>query len=308
MRSIEEFFHWEKVSRETIDFKMVYVDIAGDLIAGLLLSQIIYWNLPSKDGKSKLSTIRGKKVLVKKRSDWFEEIRITEKQYDRAIAILEKKRIVKVENHKSSFYEGSTVPHIELRNTWLLAHLNIQSRKAGLTKRKSLNKQRGISRIDKKVNAIDTEITSKNTTENTNSKKESIPENKPLQEIEIQLPKSLSKQLQELAETNNIPYTEDIRQDNNFHSKLMMEIKNCTNDKILERAKQFVAIAKRDKKPEWVKTSKLGFKTLKFKWDDIEMEYNKDRPSNVTPFPTKKEPIRPTYDEKNVEEFMRSFK
>lgn len=42
----------------------------------------------------------------------------------------------------------------------------------------------------------------------------------------------------------------------------------------------------------------------------IETWYNKTYPkaSNVTQFPIKQEPIRPTYDEKNVEEFMRSFK
>jgi len=43
-----EFLSWELTTRDTIDFKKIYVDIAGDLIAGLLLSQIIYWHLPSK--------------------------------------------------------------------------------------------------------------------------------------------------------------------------------------------------------------------------------------------------------------------
>lgn len=261
MRNIEDFIYWEKTSRETIDFKTIYVDIAGDLVAGLLLSQIIYWNLPNKKGESKLTTIRGKKLLVKKRSDWFDEIRITEKQYDRAIDILSKKRLVYVENHKSNFYEGSTVPHIELRNMWLLAHLNNQRRKAGLTKRKSLNKQRGIRRIDKKVNAIDTEITPEITAKNTTS-------NTP----------TLSEQLKELAEKNNIPYTEDVNQDRLFLNKLMQEIKNCTNEKILERAEQFFSISKRDKKPAWIYSMKFGFKFLKFKWDEIEMEYNQNKP------------------------------
>ena len=44
----------------------------------------------------------------------------------------------------------------------------------------------------------------------------------------------------------------------------------------------------------------------------VEAWYNKEfgvnKASNVTQFPIKQEPIRPTYDEKNVEEFMRSFK
>lgn len=137
------------------------------------------------------------------------------------------------------------------------------------------------------------------------------PDNKPDKEIkepEIELPKikSLSEQLQELAEKNNIPYTDDVRQDNNFHSKLMLEIKNCTNEKILERANQFVSIAKRDKKPSWVLTNKLGFKTLKFKWDDIEMEYKAGKAHNAHPRPIKvketlydesRAGIVPTYEE-----------
>ena len=46
----QEFIAWEQVSRDTIDVKRCYVDIAGDLVAGILLSQIVYWHLPDKDG------------------------------------------------------------------------------------------------------------------------------------------------------------------------------------------------------------------------------------------------------------------
>ena len=42
MKSFNDFLAWEKASRDSIDFKKIYVDVAGDLIAGLLLSQIIY--------------------------------------------------------------------------------------------------------------------------------------------------------------------------------------------------------------------------------------------------------------------------
>jgi len=138
-----------------------------------------------------------------------------------------------------------------------------------------------------KVNSDYTEITTEITTKKEKQTQPSYQE----KELEIELPKikSLSEQLQELAEKNNIPYTDDVRQDNNFHSKLMLEIKNCTNEKILERATQFVAIAKRDKKPSWVLTNKLGFKTLKFKWDDIEMEYKAGKAHNAYPRPVKVE-------------------
>jgi len=45
----EEFLAWERASRDTIDFKTAYVDVAGDLVSGLLLSQIIYWHLPGEN-------------------------------------------------------------------------------------------------------------------------------------------------------------------------------------------------------------------------------------------------------------------
>ena len=60
-----EFIAWELASRDTIDFKMIYVDISGDVIAGLLLSQIIFWNLPDKKGDTKLKVLKkGKRWLA----------------------------------------------------------------------------------------------------------------------------------------------------------------------------------------------------------------------------------------------------
>ena len=76
--------------------KLLYVDITGDLIAGILLSQIIYWYTPAKNGKSKLRVIKqGEEWLAKRRSDWFDECRISRSQYDRAIKILKNLNIVK---------------------------------------------------------------------------------------------------------------------------------------------------------------------------------------------------------------------
>jgi hypothetical protein len=48
-----ERFVWEMASRDTIEIKRCYVDIAGDLVSGVLLSQIVYWHLPNKEDKSK---------------------------------------------------------------------------------------------------------------------------------------------------------------------------------------------------------------------------------------------------------------
>ena len=97
-----DFLQWEQASRDTIDFKKIYVDMTGDLVAGLLLSQIIYWHLPDKTGEnSKLRVIKnGKHYLVKSRKDWWDECRISLKRYKRAIKILTDKGIVETEIHR----------------------------------------------------------------------------------------------------------------------------------------------------------------------------------------------------------------
>jgi hypothetical protein len=86
--------------------------MTGDLIAGLLLAQIIYWHLPSKNKKSKLRVKKGDRYyLVKRYSDWWDEIRLTEKRYRRAIKILTNLRIVETELHR---FNGFLTVHIWL--------------------------------------------------------------------------------------------------------------------------------------------------------------------------------------------------
>lgn len=112
-----------------VNVKLVYVDMAdGDINAGILLSQIVYWNLPSREtGKTKLRVKKdGHLWLAKRRTDWYEETRLTDKKYDRAIKILEKNKLVEVKNymfkHKGSDMPSKT-PHIRiLWDTFLLQY------------------------------------------------------------------------------------------------------------------------------------------------------------------------------------------
>jgi hypothetical protein len=92
----EGFLEWERASQDTVDFKTIYVDMAGDLVAGLLLSQIVYWYLPSKkDGRSKLRVYKdGHHWIAKARKDWWDELRIRAKRADRALSILEEKGLI----------------------------------------------------------------------------------------------------------------------------------------------------------------------------------------------------------------------
>ena len=108
----DEFIKWEKNSRDTIDVKRIYIDIAGGLVAGILLSQIIYWFLPSEQRKTKLrAKYKGELCLAKNRDEWWKECRISKKQFDRAIKILEKKNFVTVYD---SLFNGKRTPHIFL--------------------------------------------------------------------------------------------------------------------------------------------------------------------------------------------------
>jgi hypothetical protein len=84
------FLDWERTTKDVIDFKRSYVDVAGgDLRAGVLLSQIIYWSLPDKAGKSNKLRVRKNERfwLVKTRKDWWAECRLRPREFDGAIAL-----------------------------------------------------------------------------------------------------------------------------------------------------------------------------------------------------------------------------
>ncbi len=105
------FLLWETASRETVDFKTIYVDMADDLIAGLLLSQIVYWYLPGKDGRSKLRVCHDSYYwIAKSRGAWWDEIRITPKQVDRALKILVERGII-----VTHIYKFNRAPTIHIR-------------------------------------------------------------------------------------------------------------------------------------------------------------------------------------------------
>lgn len=108
----KEFLDFEKATRDTIDVKKVYIDMADDLVAGVMLSQIVYWHLPDKDGNSKMRVEKeGHKWVAKRREDWWEEIRVKPKQADRALADLGKAGIV----HTRVFrFDGSPTVHIRI--------------------------------------------------------------------------------------------------------------------------------------------------------------------------------------------------
>jgi hypothetical protein len=68
--------------------------------------------LPNKDGRPRIRVQRhGKCWLAKSRQDWFEECRVSPKQYDRAIKNLRAREIVEVVLHK---FNGVPIHHISV--------------------------------------------------------------------------------------------------------------------------------------------------------------------------------------------------
>lgn len=122
--NLDQFFKWEKATRDTIDVKKIYIDVADDLVAGVLLSQIAYWFLPSKEGKTKLRVQKdGFLWLAKGRDDWWEECRIKPRQFDTAVNKLIEKQIVIKTTYK---FDGNPMIHIRINWRVFLSLLKIE--------------------------------------------------------------------------------------------------------------------------------------------------------------------------------------
>ncbi len=91
-----------------------YIDIAGGLIEGTLLSRILYWFSEDKNGKKKVRIFKdGHYWIAKQRKDWQDEIRITERQYDKAIKELKNKGFVELAK-----YKFNAMPTVHIRPIW----------------------------------------------------------------------------------------------------------------------------------------------------------------------------------------------
>lgn len=107
-----QFLLWERSSRDTIEVKRAYIDMAGDLAAGIVLSQIVYWHLPSRDGRTRLRVKRdGHLWLAKGRADWWAECRVSPKQADRALAVLEQRGSIEVRLVR---FAGAPTKHVRI--------------------------------------------------------------------------------------------------------------------------------------------------------------------------------------------------
>jgi len=115
----------EGASHRIIKVKKVYVDMVDDLVAGVLLGQIVYWNSPAKKDaqETKLRIQKhGHLWLAKSRHSWWDEIRISPHQVDRALNILRKRGIIET---KLMRFNGSPTLHIRLiEETFTLLYIH----------------------------------------------------------------------------------------------------------------------------------------------------------------------------------------
>jgi len=113
--TMNEFYSWEKASRDILDVKRAYMDMAGDVCAGLMLSELVYWNLPSKNGTNRMRVFRDNEWWVAvKRYEWYDRIRLTPDQADRAIGILLEKKLIVKARYK---FAGNPVVHLRIKET-----------------------------------------------------------------------------------------------------------------------------------------------------------------------------------------------
>jgi hypothetical protein len=99
--------------------KRCYIEMAGDIPTGVLLSQIVFWFLPGKNGATKLSVERdGRLWLAKQREEWWDECCIRPKQFDRCVAQLEAAGFITTAVYK---FDGFATKHISLNWESLIA-------------------------------------------------------------------------------------------------------------------------------------------------------------------------------------------
>lgn len=128
----KRFLTWERQTRDTIDVKRVYVEMAGDAATGLLFSQIVYYYLPAADGSSKLRIEHdGHFWIAKRRKDWWAECRLRPKQADRAIAKLRAQGLVETATYK---FHDIPIQHVRLVvETFLKPLADVLSAEMGTT-------------------------------------------------------------------------------------------------------------------------------------------------------------------------------
>ncbi len=102
------------MNRKGVFLSRDYIELLrGDISAALMLSQIVYWYLPSKKtGKSKLRVFRGGRWwLAKSHQDWSDECGFSRMQARRCIKVLKEAHLIECHIFR---FAGSPTMHLRL--------------------------------------------------------------------------------------------------------------------------------------------------------------------------------------------------
>jgi hypothetical protein len=188
-----DFLAWERSTYDTVDFKKTYVDMCGgDLIAGMMLSDLIFWRIPNQKGEDKRRIEMDNKLWIAVTDEeWFERLRLSKKQARRAKKALEDLGIIETRIKK---FNGAPTTHFYLNeddfltawsqilygeNTDEGANGNYPKGNNEITQRaitklpkgQNENYPKGKMKIAERGNSL-TETTTEHTTETTNKKKQ----------------------------------------------------------------------------------------------------------------------------------------
>lgn len=111
--NFEQVLMLRRSSRKGVFLEMSIIDMCGgNILAGLMLSQILYWHEPDDNGKTRLRVCKnGKYWLAKKHSSWQEECRLTEDQARAALDLLKKLGFI---DTMVARFDGNPTTHIAL--------------------------------------------------------------------------------------------------------------------------------------------------------------------------------------------------
>lgn len=102
----------ERAEKDFISFKRIFATMTGDTLAGLVLSNLIFWYMPNKKGDSKLRVHRdGHYWIARTRDEWQTETTIKPRQLDRVIKRLIDLGLVVKANYR---FNGLRTMHLRI--------------------------------------------------------------------------------------------------------------------------------------------------------------------------------------------------
>lgn len=114
----QAFSDWRQAS-PAVAYRTVYADMAADPagnadpVAGLMLAQLVYWYLlPAGNGGTRARIERdGHRWIARRREDWYDELRIKERQADAKLRRLERQGLIARRVYK---FAGTPTMHIRI--------------------------------------------------------------------------------------------------------------------------------------------------------------------------------------------------